>query len=118
MPTVTQFYHVVAGRDVTVDAAIGDGQAGGHAVFLDRTLVEQGPDHVNKNLGDGDKLAGRVLVVSSVAVDVRPETDHVSVGVTLDGGVPSPMQIDQAADAPTNGTVSFLTVITFLGDRA
>jgi hypothetical protein len=117
MPTVTQFYHVISGQRVQLEATIGDGQAGGHAVFLGAARIAQGEFHVDADLGDGADLARRVLVVSSIAVDVLPETDHVSVRVVLTGGAPSRMQIDQAADAPANGALSFLTVITFVGDE-
>jgi hypothetical protein len=117
MPTVTHLYHVISGQRVVVDAHIGDAQGGGHAVFLGTELRAQGElSLTGVDLGAAEDVAGQVLVVSSTAVDVRSETDHVSVEVVLNGGVPSPMPITQAADAPPSGTVNFLTVVTFVGD--
>lgn len=115
MPTVTLQYHVQAGVDITLDAIIGDGQAGGHAAFLGTVPVAQAPQQIHANLGDGADLVGRVLVVSSVAVDIQPVSDHVSVVVQLEGGHPSPLPIVQGADATPGGSVSFLTVVTFVG---
>lgn len=115
MPSVFQHYHVVAGQDVEVRAGIGDAQAGGHAVFLGTTMCAQGEIEVHTSLGAGQDLVGRRLVVSSAAVDVQPGHDHVSVQVVLTGGVPAQLPIVQAADVPTNGAVSFLTIVEFVG---
>ena len=115
MPTVALAYHVNPGSPVTVRAQIGDAQGGGHGIFLDQALVAQAElDTGAVALGAGVDLVGRLLTVSSVAVDIQGAHDHVSVLTTLTGGVPDPMPIPQVADAPTNGAVSFLTLITFV----
>jgi hypothetical protein len=116
VPTVTQVYHVLPGAPVSLDVQIGDAQAGGHGVFLAGQLKAQG-ELVLKDvaLGTGETLVGKVLVVSSVAVDIQPAHDHVSVQAVLRGGFPSPHTIVQAADAEPNGNVGFLTVVTFSG---
>lgn len=107
-------YHVRDDADVTVRARIGDGQAGGHSIFVGPDLVTQGEIEVAANLGSGQGLKGRVLVVSSVAVDVMPSTDHVSVEVTLTGGHPDPMPVVQAADVQPSGAESFITIVSFV----
>jgi hypothetical protein len=114
MPSVLQRYHVLPGRDVTVRVQIGDAQAGGHAVFLGQEMIAQRDESIEANLGSSDSLAGKRLVVSSVAVDIQPMHDHVSVLVELSGGMPDPFPIVLAADAASGGAVSFLTIIDFI----
>ena len=120
MPIVALSYHVMPDALVTVSARIGDAQAGGHSVFLDQTQVlpdVPSPDPADTGvitLGVGADLVGRQLTVSSVAVDIHPMHDHVSVLTTLTGGHPDPMPVPQAADAPVNGAVPFLTLVTFV----
>jgi hypothetical protein len=115
MPSVALSYHVDPASTVTVRAQIGDAQGGGHAIFLDQQLVAQGElDTGVVTLGPGAGLVGRLLTVSSVAVDIQPAHDHVSARTTLTGGFPDPMPVPQVTDAPTNGAVSFLTLVTFV----
>jgi hypothetical protein len=114
MPTVALSYHVQATADVDVSAEIGDAQGGGHSIFLGNNLVTQGERTASATLGLGQSLIGKVLTVSSVAVDIAPTHDHVSVLIELTGGVPDPMPVPQAADAPANGSVNFLTIVTFV----
>ena len=116
MPIVSLSYHVKLDDVITVAAGIGDAQGGGHSIFLGTALVAQGELEVGPvELGRGGDLVGRIVVVSSVAVDIQPVHDHVSALVTLTGGHPDPMPIPQAADAPPNGAVSFLTIVTLVG---
>ena len=114
MPSVSQQYHVIDDADVGVVARIGDAQAGGHSFFLGNTLIGQGSIMLAVSLGKGRDLRGSVLLVASVAVDVQPTHDHVSVQVALSGGAPDPAIVSQGADAAPNGAVSFLTVISFV----
>ena len=116
MPIVALSYHVHPEGEVTVSAAIGDAQTGGHSIFLDQTPVPAPSDPAvgPLPLGPGADLVGRLLTVSSVAIDIQPAHDHVSVVTTLTGGFPDPMQVPQTADAPTHGAVSFLTLINFV----
>ena len=119
MPVVALSYHVKPDEVVTVTAAIGDAQTGGHSVFLDQTEVPPRPGAPPDvfgpvALGRGAELVGRLLTISSVAVDIQPAHDHVSTLTTLTGGFPDPMPVPQVTDAPTNGAVSFLTLVTFV----
>jgi hypothetical protein len=119
MPTVAQDYHVLPHEIVTVDATIGDGQAGGHSMFLGDNLIAEGAMELrNVVLGVGSAIANKVLVVSSTAVDVQAAHDNVSVEVVLRGGVPAVQPIEQTTMVEPGGTESFLTVITFVGGGA
>ena len=119
MPTVAQDYRVLPHETVTLDATIGDGQAGGHSVFLGEELIAQGAIELhNVTVGVGSAIANKVLVVSSTAVDVQASHDNVSVEVVLRGGVPDVQPIEQTTMVEPGGTESFLTVITFVGGGA
>ena len=119
MPTVAQDYRVLPHETVTLDAMIGDGQGGGHSVFLGEELIAQGASELrNVTVGVGSAIANKVLVVASTAVDVQSAHDNVSVEVVLRGGVPSVQPIEQTTMVEPGGNESFLTVITFVGGGA
>jgi hypothetical protein len=115
MPTVTQDYFVRLHEIVTLDATIGDGQGGGHSVFLGENLIAQGAMELRDvAVGMGSDIVNKVLVVSSTAVDVQTAHDRVSVEVVLRGGIPGVLPIAQTTDVDPGGNETFLTVITFV----
>lgn len=114
MPTATATYLVEDGRTVTMDALIGDGQTGASVAFLGTEEIAAGPELRDVRLGDGSDVRGKVLVLSTTVVDIRPEHDKTSVNVILRGGHPEEFPIVQVATARPGGAVNYLTVVTFV----
>lgn len=114
MPTVTAKYPVKESERIMLDVIIGDGQAGGSAAFIGPEEKAAGPRIEGVNLGEGSDLRGKVLVVSSTVVDIRPEHDRTSVTVTLRGGYPDEFPIVQTATTTPSGAANYLTVVTFV----
>ncbi len=75
---------------IAVQVVIGDGQAGGWAVQVGAN-VTKGDDSDRHDVGTGtDVRAAKLVQVSTVVRDVRPETDHLSATITLlRNGVPA-----------------------------
>lgn len=112
-PPVSTQYPVRDDEAVSVRVTIGEGQAGGSAVFLGRDLIGSGHE-VNVRVGQGVDLRGQTLVISSTVVDVRPETNRVSTLTELFGGIPTPQPIGQADVVGNGGAADFLTIVQFV----
>lgn len=115
MPTkIRQF--AVQGSPVSVIVSIGDGQGGGTTAFLGRRM--RTPDATPNSTTNvyelsADEANGRSLVISTVAVDVRDETDRTSVVVTV-RDARHEERVEQDDHAPSGGAVSYITVIKFV----
>lgn len=71
------------GKRVLARATIGNGQMGGWVMLLGATRVAGGNEPVEVALGSGEELVGKHLEVSAVIVDVRPQTDRLSLLVEV-----------------------------------
>lgn len=114
MPTVTARYVVIDDGDVRLSVTIGDAQTGSSAAHLGRDLFAPGPDIQDVIVGQGAEIRGKVLVISTIVVDIRPEHDRSSVTVTLRGGHPEVFPLVQAATSSTGGAIPYLTVVSFV----
>ena len=115
MPTVVTQYPVQDGQPVLVDVLIGDLQAGGTSIFLDTTEMKtQTGDIVDFEIGLGDHLRGRTMVVSTVVLDRNPMTDFTSAVVVLDGGAHPHLDIPQSDNPGPGGKSGFITVVHFV----
>lgn len=65
-------------RDITVDVAIGDGQAGSYSVFLGKNLVKA---NAAANIGKKADVAGKKTTISVTIVDELKETNWTSMTV-------------------------------------
>jgi hypothetical protein len=101
----------VKDSDVSLRVTIGEAQAGATSVFLGRDQMAGGPQAWA--LGAGTALRGKILVVSTVVVDVRPETDRTSVTLQLKNGDSESSWTD-TENAPTGGAVPYLFVVSFV----
>lgn len=114
MPTTTTEYRVADAEAVLLDVWIGDAQAGGSVAYLGTRRVAAGRTIRDRELGPGEELRGRVLVVSTTVVDVQPSHDRTSVTVRLRGGTPAELPIVQSSSAAPGGAVNYLTVVRML----
>ena len=73
-------------RRITARVTIGEGQRGGWAAFLDDRLLQKGSGARVLGLGEAGALRGRRLLINSVVIDVRPETNRMSVTTQIKGG--------------------------------
>jgi hypothetical protein len=96
--TDTNFYEVVPGHPITLEVAIGDGQAGGTALLLNgeaHPFAAPGPQAIH------GAAAGGFLHAHTTVQDINPLTNHTSVTYILRGGASDqafPYSIDVAAD--------------------
>lgn len=115
MPTVVTQYPVQDGQPVLIDVLIGDLQAGGTSIFLGTTEVKtQTGDIVDFEIGRGEQLRGRTIVVSTVVLDRNPMTDFTSAVVVLDGGAHPHIDIPQSDNPGPGGKSGFITVVNFV----
>jgi len=107
-------YEVLDGRPITFSVLVGEQQSGGSVAYLGTALAAQGLEIHDHELGDGAALRGRVLVVSTAVVDVRPEHDRTSVVVRVRGGSPDALDVMQSQETTPGGAVNYLTVVRFV----
>ncbi|MDP7111802.1 MAG: hypothetical protein QGH45_07555 [Myxococcota bacterium] len=79
-------YELRAGSKVTLDVVIGDAASGNVAVSLDREELYSGRSRKQIKVGREPSLRGKVLQAVAVASRVVPESNRVSVTLTLRGG--------------------------------
>jgi hypothetical protein len=82
MPTITGTFPVANAQDVHLTVDIGDGQLGRSSVAIRGKEIAAGGE-IDGSLGDGDKLRGEALFITSAIKDIRAETNRASVRVTL-----------------------------------
>src|SRR5690349_18524215 len=115
MPTLVVQYPVQNGQPVLVDVLIGDLQPGGSSIFIGtNNPCTQNGDIIDFNVGTGDALRGKAMVVSTVVLDRNPLTNFTSTVVSLDGGTHTHLDIPQSDNPPENGASSFITVVNFV----
>ncbi len=95
---------------IAVQVVIGDGQAGGWAVQVG-AKVTKGDDSDRHEVGTGAEVrAAKLVQVSTVVRDVRPETDHLSATVTLfRNGVPA-QPISHSRDGTPGESAQFTSL--------
>jgi hypothetical protein len=106
-------YEVGASRRITARVTIGEGQRGGWAAFLDNKLLDKGSKSKALGLGEADRLRGRRLIVNSVVIDVRPETNRLSVTTTVKGGK-KPLRASHTNNGDDGATANYVTVVIFI----
>lgn len=112
MPTRLEKYLIQDDSPVTLNALVGNAQLGSVSVHLANALLAHGPVIQSLPLGSGNALKGKRLVISSIVLDVRPETDSTSLTVSLSGAGGTESWLDSEKAAP-GGVVSYITVIDF-----
>ncbi|UXP31643.1 hypothetical protein N6H18_14940 [Reichenbachiella agarivorans] len=65
---------------MTASMTIGNGQTGGHSVFLGSSLLGQGNE---VTVGEVSNLHGQMLIVTCTVVDTNPNTNWTSFKVTI-----------------------------------
>ncbi len=96
--------------EVRVRTIVGDGQSGGWVVLLSGKRIHGGEDAAWKTVGKASKLRGRHIEVSAFVMDVRKETDRLTVSVEVTGpsGPATRAKITHVGDPGDNGAYSFL----------
>ncbi len=85
--TITRLYQVKANQNVNLKISIGFRQLGVTNVYLEGDKIVDGKQgKVEKDLGEGSALRGKMLRCSTMVQDVRGETNKTSVGYELTGG--------------------------------
>ncbi|HWM85041.1 MAG TPA: hypothetical protein VNO33_04365 [Kofleriaceae bacterium] len=106
-------YQVGAAGQITARITIGQGQHGGWAAFLDDKLLGKGSKPRDLKLGASARLKGHRLVVNSVVMDVRRETNRLSVSTLLKGGA---KQLRAAHEhvGDAGASANYVTVVIFI----
>jgi hypothetical protein len=99
---------VAASHPVNVRAIIGNAQKGAWVMLLDEAHVGGGTDSGWVTLGNGDALKGKLLEVSAVIQDVRPQTDRLSLIVEVDGPTTTTVQIAHIGDPGDSAAYSVI----------
>jgi hypothetical protein len=84
---------------VNARAIIGNAQKGAWVMLLEDKHVAGGTGSGWIELGKGDELKGKLLEVSVVIQDVRPQTDELSLIVEVDGPTTTAVKIAHTGDA-------------------
>ena len=96
--------------EVRVKVVIGNGQAGGWAIQVGPKLLK-GDDAEDHPIGTGPQVrAARVVQVSTVVRDIRPETDRLSATVTLSANGSPPSTIAHARDGAPGDAAEFTSI--------
>ena len=110
-----EFYQVVPGRLVTIEATVGDGQASGTALLLNGSphpfVDRAGPQPL------GNDLAGSILQVNTEVRDINPATNRTSVTYELRGGAQPrryPYSVEVSAE---KGTAHYLIAFVFTNEE-
>ena len=84
----TDSYAIGKGKnDVTVSVDVGVGQLGSVQISLDKTPIVSAPAPLGlQNLGSGEALKGKLLIVETKVTDVSVMTNKMSVVLKLNGG--------------------------------
>lgn len=106
-------YEVGSAAAITARITIGEGQRGGWAAFLDDKLLDKGSGTEELGLGAATKLRGRRLIVNSVVIDCRPETNRLSVTTVVKGGK-KPLRAKHANNGDDGATANYVTVVIFI----
>ena len=102
-----------AARKITARVTIGEGQRGGWAAFLDDKLLEKGSGPKVLGLGEAAALRGRQLLINSVVIDVRPETNRLSVTTRIKGGRKELLARHKNV-GDDGATANYVTVVLFI----
>lgn len=102
-----------AAKRITARITIGEGQRGGWAAFLDDKLIQKGSGPKLLGLGDPAKLRGRRLLINSVVIDVRPETNRLSVTTLVKGGRKELLARHKNVGGD-GATANYVTVVIFV----
>jgi hypothetical protein len=113
--TSVEFYQVIPGQMVTIEATTGDGQVSGTALLLNGTahpfVDRAGPQPL------GADLAGGILQVNTVVRDINPATNRTSVTYELRGGV-QPRQYAYSVEVSAEkGAAHYLIAFVFTNEK-
>jgi hypothetical protein len=106
-------YHVDDDSNVTAKVTIGNGQAGGWAIILGGKVKKKGSKPVDVPIGKGSTLRGKHMTVSSAVIDVRTQTDRLSVTTRIRGGTKS-MTCKHSKTGRQGETASYTTIVFFV----
>jgi hypothetical protein len=106
-------YEVGAAGQIVARVTIGQGQHGGWAAFLDDQLLAKGSKPRDMKLGAAAGLKGRRLLINSVVIDVRTETDRLGVTTLLKGGVKQ-LRARHENVGDSGAIASYVTVVLFV----
>ena len=84
-PVLHEQDYVVSDGPIRLTVVVGERQFGSSIVFVDNDEIGNG-DIEDVQLGDGDKLEGKTLVIYTVVTDIRSDSDDMSVTWILIGG--------------------------------
>ncbi len=90
-------HKVVAGKKVLARAIIGNGQLGGWTMLIGATRIAGGNEPADVVLGTAEELVGKHLEVSAAILDVREQTDRLSLVVEV---------WNEGEDARTRGKIA------------
>ena len=102
--SATHFYPVTEGARLLLSITIGEGNAGGSAVYFQNALVQELPgSFANLSIAEaGAVLKNTVLTCNTKVKDLNPATNRTSVVMDLTGG-PQPMSFPFSIEVSANG---------------
>jgi hypothetical protein len=106
-------YAVDDDSDVTARVTIGNGQAGGWAIILSGKVKKKGSKPEDVKIGKGSKLRGKHMTVSTAVIDIRTQTNRLSVTTQLRGG-PKNLQCKHSKTGRQGETASYTTIVFFV----
>lgn len=108
------FDYTVAAGPITISIAIGDGQIGGSALWLDGTAIGPQGAIANVKIGNGPALVGKKLSAKTLVAPVNADTNFTSVTYTLAGGAAHPpFTFSHELQSPGDG-VQYAVTINFV----
>ncbi len=107
----TAIHTVVDAQPVNARAIIGNAQKGSWVMMVNDQRIDGGTGTHWVNLGNGEDLRGRLLEVSAVIQDVRPQTDRLSLAVEVTGPATTTMTIAHNGDP--GGAAAYSAIIFF-----
>lgn len=96
---------------VTAKVTIGQGQVGGWAIKLGSKLKQKGAEPAEVVLGIGDKLDGTYVRVDGVMMDVRPETDRLSLKTRVFADGEPVLTVTHRTDGGAGDSAHYTTLI-------
>lgn len=106
--------HTVANaQPVNARAIIGNAQKGSWVMMVDDKRIDGGTGTNWVHLGDGDALRGKLLEVSAVIQDVRPQTDRLSLIVEVVGPAATTTTVTIAHDGDNGDAAAYSAIIFF-----
>src|SRR5689334_16684509 len=113
MPSRLEQYPLNDDSPVSLDVVIGDAQAGSTTIYLGNHLLANGPGVNKLTLGNRHALKNKRLVVSTIVLDVQPNTNRTSVSLSLAGGGGVGQNWKDEEEAKPNGVVTHLAIVDF-----